>query len=146
MFSKNENKNKNKKELEELSNSSTIIAKGATFEGNIETLGNLRVEGKVIGNIKSKSKVAIGDSAKVEGNILAQNAEIEGEVKGVIEVSDLLILKATSVINGDIITNKMIVESGAAFNGMSKMGAVIKEIQIGERTTTAEPQPKAKTA
>ncbi|HXA01362.1 MAG TPA: polymer-forming cytoskeletal protein [Cytophagaceae bacterium] len=125
-------KDTTKKELEQLSNSSTIIGKGTVLEGDIETLGNLRIEGKAIGNIKSKSKIALGDSSIVEGNIIAQNAEIAGEVKGTLEVSDLLILKSGSVIHGDIITNRIIIESGASFNGQCKMGAV-KEIIIGER-------------
>jgi cytoskeletal protein CcmA (bactofilin family) len=56
--------------------------KGTTVEGNIETFGNVRIEGKIIGNIKSKSKIALGDSSFVEGNITSQNAEIAGEVKG----------------------------------------------------------------
>jgi cytoskeletal protein CcmA (bactofilin family) len=126
-------KDTTKKELEQLSNSSTIIGKGTVLEGNIETLGNLRIEGKAIGNVKSKSKIALGDSSIVEGNIIAQNAEIAGEVKGTLEVSDLLILKSGSVIHGDIITNRIIIESGASFNGQCKMGAV-KEIIIGERS------------
>ena len=125
------NKSTSKKELEQLSNSSTIIGKGTVLEGNIETLGNLRIEGKAIGNVKSKSKIALGDSSLVEGNIVAQNAEIAGEVKGFIEVSDLLILKSGSVIHGDITTNRIIIESGASFNGQCKMGAV-KEIILGE--------------
>jgi cytoskeletal protein CcmA (bactofilin family) len=125
-------KDTTKKELEQLSNASTIIGKGTVLEGNIETLGNLRIEGKAIGNVKSKSKIALGDSSIVEGNIIAQNAEIAGEVKGTLEVSDLLILKSGSVIHGDIITNRIIIESGASFNGQCKMGAV-KEIIIGER-------------
>jgi cytoskeletal protein CcmA (bactofilin family) len=125
-------KDTTKKELEQLSNASTIIGKGTVLEGNIETLGNLRIEGKAIGNVKSKSKIALGDSSLVEGNIIAQNAEIAGEVKGTLEVSDLLILKSGSVIHGDIITNRIIIESGASFNGQCKMGAV-KEIVIGER-------------
>jgi cytoskeletal protein CcmA (bactofilin family) len=120
-----------KKELEQLSNSSTIIGKGTILEGNIETLGNLRIEGKAIGNVKSKSKIALGDSSLVEGNIMAQNAEIAGEVKGSIEVSDLLILKSGSIIHGDIITNRIVIESGASFNGQCKMGAV-KEITLGQ--------------
>ena len=125
-------KDTTKKELEQLSNASTIIGKGTVLEGNIETLGNLRIEGKAIGNVKSKSKIALGDSSIVEGNIIAQNAEIAGEVKGTLEVSDLLILKSGSVIHGDITTNRIIIESGASFNGQCKMGAV-KEIIIGER-------------
>jgi cytoskeletal protein CcmA (bactofilin family) len=127
------NKNESKKDIEQLSNSSTIIGKGTVLEGNIETLGNIRIEGNVIGNIKCKSKVAIGDSSKIEGNVISQNAEIAGEVKGTLEISEVLILKPTALIHGDIIANKLIIESGAAFNGECKMGAVIKEIKIGEQ-------------
>lgn len=120
-----------KKELEEMSNSSTIVGKGTVLEGNIETLGNIRVDGKVIGNIKTKNKIALGDSSLVDGNILSQNAEIAGEIKGSIEVSDLLILKASAVIHGDIAANRLVVEAGASFNGGCKMGAVVKDIKLG---------------
>jgi cytoskeletal protein CcmA (bactofilin family) len=122
-----------KKEIEELSNSSTIVGKGTAMEGNVETFGNIRIEGKVTGSIKTKSKVAIGDSAHIEGTILAQNAEIAGYVKGTVEVSDLLVLKSTAQIHGDIITNKLVVEAGASFNGLCKMGATVKDISIGEQ-------------
>jgi cytoskeletal protein CcmA (bactofilin family) len=106
-----------KRAAEEISNSSNTIGKGTFLEGNIETYGNIRIEGKVTGNVKSKSKVALGNSSHVQGNIIAQNADIEGEVKGKIEVAELLVLKATAVINGDIITGKLVVEPGAVFNG-----------------------------
>jgi len=126
---------KNKEEslaAQEASNASNIIGKGTIVEGNIETFGNIRVEGKVNGSVKSKSKIALGQSSFVEGNIVAQNAEISGEVKGIVEVSDQLILRPSAVINGDIVTNKLIVESGATFNGGCKMGVSQKEIKIGD--------------
>jgi cytoskeletal protein CcmA (bactofilin family) len=121
-----------KKELEQLGNTSTIIAKSALLEGNLETAGNLRIEGKLIGNIRCKAKVAMGDSSVVEGNILTQNAEIAGRVVGLLEVADLLILKPTAIIDGDIIAGKIMLETGAIFNGNCKMGATIKEINIGD--------------
>lgn len=126
-----------KRAAEELSNSSNTIGKGTFLEGNVETYGNIRIEGKVSGNVKSKSKVALGPSSFVEGNVIAQNADLEGEVKGRIEVAELLVLKATAVIHGDIITGKLVVEPGAVFNGTCKMGASIKEIKIGENGTEA---------
>lgn len=132
-----------KKVAEELSNSSNIIGKGTTLEGNIEAYGNIRIEGRVVGSIVTKSKVALGKSCKVEGNILAQNAEVAGEVKGIVEVSDLLLLKSSAVIHGDIITNKLIVEAGATFNGGCKMGFSIKEIKIGENGHSKELFKKA---
>lgn len=111
---------------------STMIAKGTLLEGNVETFGNIRIEGKIVGNIKTKSKISQGDGSVIDGNILSQVAEIAGEVKGKVEVMDLLILKATAVIHGDIITNKLVVESGATFNGNCKMGAVMNEIKLNE--------------
>ena len=121
-----------KRVAEEISNSSNTIGKGTFLEGNVETYGNIRIEGRITGNVKSKSKVALGPSSFVHGNIVSQNADIEGEVKGRLEVSELLVLKATAVINGDIITGKLVVEPGAIFNGGCKMGATIKEIKISE--------------
>lgn len=127
MFKKDE-----QKVAEELSNSSNTIGKGTTIEGNLETYGNIRVDGRVVGNIITKSKLVLGQSSYVDGNVLAQNAEVLGEVKGKIEVTDLLTLKPSSVVHGDIVTNKLIVETGAKFNGGCKMGSAVKEIKIGE--------------
>jgi len=116
---------------QEATNSSNIIGKGTIVEGNVEAYGNIRIEGRINGSVKSKSKIALGQSSFVEGNIVAQNAEISGEVKGVVEVSDQLILRPSAVIAGDIITGKLIVESGATFNGGCKMGIPSKDIKSG---------------
>lgn len=136
-----------KRVADEISNSSNTIGKGTFLEGNVETYGNIRIEGKVTGNVKSKSKVALGPSSMVQGNVIAQNADLEGEVKGKIEVAELLVLKATAVIHGDIVTGKLVVEPGAVFNGTCKMGAAVKEIKIAENgsaTRTLTPQQEVK--
>ena len=126
-----------KKAAEEISNSSNVIGKGTTIEGSIETFGNIRIEGRINGNIKSKAKIALGNSSHVDGNITAQNADVEGGVKGKIEISEVLVLKATAVVHGDISTGKLVVEPGAVFNGSCKMGAAIKEIKIAENGSGA---------
>ena len=110
--------------------SSNIIGKGSTFSGNIQTHGNIRVEGRIIGDVVSKSKVAIGPSAIIEGNVIAQVSEVEGEVKGSIEVTDLLTLKPKCKILGNIITDKLVVESGAKFEGKCKMGQGLSKIEL----------------
>ena len=120
-----------KKEMAEIIKSSTIIGKGTIIEGNIDTVGNISVDGKLLGNLKTKAKVNIGQTAEINGNVYAQNAEIAGNITGVIEVSELLIQKPSAVINGDINTNKLRVEEGAAINGSCKMGAVVKDLKKG---------------
>lgn len=126
-----------KKAAEEISNSSNVIGKGTVLEGNIDTSGNIRIEGRIIGNIKSKSKIALGHSSHVEGNVIAQNADIEGQVRGKIEITDMLVLKATATVHGDIATGKLVVEPGAVFNGTCKMGAAIKDIKSAENGSGA---------
>lgn len=133
-----------KKVAEELTTSTNTIGKGTTLQGNIEAYGNIRVEGKVVGNLTTKSKVVLGQSSIVDGDIVAQNGEIEGEVKGKIQVSEILTLKPTAVVHGDIVTNKLIVESGAKFNGGCKMGAALKEIKIGDNGTATGSIKEAK--
>ncbi len=122
----------NKEKVEELSNSSNTIGKGTIVNGSIETFGNIRVEGKILGNIKTKSKAAFGNSSQVEGSVMAQNAEVAGFIKGTLEIMELLVLKSTASIDGDIVTNKLLVETGASFSGKCKMGVKSKEIRIGK--------------
>ena len=126
-----------KKAADEITNSSNVIGKGTVLEGNIETSGNIRIEGKIIGNLKSKSKVALGNSSMVDGNVSAQNADIEGTVKGKVEIADMLVLKATATVHGDIATGKLVVEPGAVFNGTCKMGAAVKDIKSAENASNA---------
>ena len=99
--------------MDNLNGSNNIIGDGSVLKGNLKTSGNIRLEGKVIGDILSKSKVACGETSIVDGNVVAENAEIAGKVTGKVTVSELLILKST---------DNLIIESGANFNGACSMG------------------------
>lgn len=140
------NKQEKEQMAQDITSSSNTIGKGTTITGDLETFGNIRIDGKVIGNIKTKSKLVLGNTSHIEGNVLSQNAEIEGEVKGVVEITELLILKPSAVVHGDIITNKLIVESGATFNGECKMGVSNKTIKIGGETAKEHSNPKIEKA
>jgi cytoskeletal protein CcmA (bactofilin family) len=140
------NKQQKNQMAQDITSSSNTVGKGTTINGDLETFGNIRIDGKVIGNIKTKSKLVLGGTSHIEGNVLAQNAEIEGEVKGVVEITELLVLKPSAVVQGDIITNKLIVESGATFNGACKMGVVTKSIKIGDEVQNGQATNKLKEA
>ena len=102
--------------------SNNIIGEGSVLKGNLSSSGNERLEGKVIGDLSSSSKVACGETSVVDGNVVAENAEIAGKVTGKVTVDELLILKSTASIHGDISTSNLIIESGANFNGACTMG------------------------
>lgn len=123
------------------SQSVNLIGAGTSIEGEIKSNGDIRTDGTIKGSVTSKSKVVIGATGVVEGDIVCQNADISGTVKGKVICSETLFLKSTSRINGDIQTGKFVVEAGATFTGSCSMGPVIKEIKHGERT--AESAEKA---
>ncbi len=98
------------------------FGQGTTINGDVLTDGDVRIDGKVTGNVTSKSKVVIGATAVIEGNIVCQNAYIDGRVNGTLDVMELLILSKTANVAGDMKIKKLVVEEGAKFNGKCSMG------------------------
>jgi cytoskeletal protein CcmA (bactofilin family) len=98
-----------------------ILNAGTRIIGDLASEGDIRVDGSVQGNIEVKTKLVLGQSAHVRGNINAQNSDVSGVVIGNVTVSELLTIKATAKITGDIACSKLIIEAGAEFNGNSAM-------------------------
>ncbi len=111
-----------------------LLGAGTTIEGDIKSTGDIRIDGTLIGSINTKGKVVIGQTGNVDGEIVCQNADVSGTIKGKITVHELLSLKSTSKLSGDIITNKLAIEPGANFSGSCSMGGVIKDIKHGDNT------------
>lgn len=105
----------------DLSTKSNHLEKGTRVIGDIETTGNIRIDCDIEGNINAKAKLVLGSTADIKGNITALNAEISGKVVGTIQVQELLILRPTAIIDGDIIGGKINMETGAVLNGKLKM-------------------------
>jgi cytoskeletal protein CcmA (bactofilin family) len=120
------------------SNTMNVIGKGTTITGDIDTSNDIRIDGKLEGNLFCKAKVILGSSAVLEGNLSAVHAELSGEVIGKVEVSEMLTLKNSSTIHGDINTGKLIIEAGAKFNGSCKMGAVSKEVSLNSSNSVSK--------
>ncbi|MBC7412272.1 MAG: polymer-forming cytoskeletal protein [Bacteroidia bacterium] len=106
-----------------------LVGAGTTITGNINCAGDIRIDGTLVGNITSTGKIIIGSSGKIEGEIVCANADLFGAITGNIKVHELLTLKASSLLKGDIETNKLSIEPGANFSGKCSMGAVVKDMK-----------------
>lgn len=105
------------------------IMEGTTIEGEVKSDSNVRIDGKVKGTIHVRGRLIVGTSGVVEGDVTCQSSDIEGLVQGKITCQDLLSLKATARLNGDINTKKLAIEPGAQFTGNCSMGGgVVKEM------------------
>jgi cytoskeletal protein CcmA (bactofilin family) len=112
-----------------------LIGLGTQIIGDIISAGDVRIDGTLNGNIKLNGRLVIGPNGKVEGNVNCQNADISGEIKGTVQVAEMLALKATARILGDMVTGKLSIEPGAVFTGSCNMGAIVKNINsAGEKS------------
>lgn len=97
------------------------LGKGTTIKGDIRSNGDFRIDGTLNGSIQSDGKIVVGSSGSIEGEVNCQNADISGSVKATLRVKELLTLKSTSDVKGEIITNKLAIEPGAKFSGTCAM-------------------------
>lgn len=106
----------------ETSTAINLIGVGTEITGDVNSNGDIRIDGTLTGNLKTAGKVVIGETGKVKGEISCKNSEVLGEIHGKINVSELLSLKATAKIFGDISTKKLAIEPGSKFTGNCNMG------------------------
>jgi cytoskeletal protein CcmA (bactofilin family) len=117
-----------------------IIGTGTSIEGDVVSSGDIRIDGTLKGTVKTSGKLVIGPSGQVEGEVNCQNADISGSILGKVNVAELLALKATARLSGEIVTGKLSIEPGADFSGSCRMGGVVKEIptQKNEKAAARE--------
>jgi len=115
-----------------------MIGAGTVITGDVYSKGDIRVDGTLKGSVTTEGKVVLGKEGVIEGDIECRDADVSGTIKAKISVSQLLSLKTTAKLNGDIITNKLSIEPGAEFTGSCSMGAVIKDIKNAGKSEKKE--------
>ncbi len=120
------------------SGKTSIIGPGMLIKGDLTTENDIRIDGKVVGNINSTSKVVVGESGSVEGNIEAVHADITGKITGNLTIKELLTLRQHANINGEVLTTKMSMEPSVVFNGKCSMNATISSSVVSMRKETNE--------
>ena len=113
------------------------IAGGTEFEGTVKATSDFRVDGKITGTLHCDAKVIIGPGGKVDGEIVCQNAMVEGTFSGKIRVKELLNIRENATVQGEIRYSKLIVQPGAVLVG---------DVQLnGSAADKAPAKPGAKT-
>lgn len=97
------------------------IVAGTKIHGEVETQGDIRVDGTIVGTLNIKGKLVLGPSGVIEGEVKCKNAEVMGSMNVEIKVEELLSLKSTAKVKGDVITNKISIEPGAKLTGTINM-------------------------
>lgn len=101
----------------------TTISGGVIIEGKLTSNGNVRIDGRVNGDINANGSIIIGESGEVTGEINADIINLGGKVTGTVNAREKLVLEAKSILKGDLITKILVIEAGAYFEGKSSMNA-----------------------
>ena len=99
----------------------SLIGPDLTITGNLISKGEVQVDGIVEGDIHG-SHVVIGETAMINGGIIAEEVVIRGHVVGTVR-SKRVMLQSTSQVEGDIFHQSLSIEQGALFEGKSRRTA-----------------------
>ncbi|QTL34151.1 bactofilin family protein [Pseudoalteromonas viridis] len=93
----------------------SLISPDTEITGNIHCDGELQIDGKVTGDL-NVTQLIIGESGLVEGNIIAKQVQVRGQVQGGIN-ADSVTLEPSARVTGDIEHDTLSIQAGAHIQG-----------------------------
>jgi cytoskeletal protein CcmA (bactofilin family) len=118
-------------------NSINSFANGTEIIGEVKSAGDIRIDGKLKGNVNIKGRLVIGTTGIVDGEINCSNCDVSGKIIGKVNVTELFSLKATAVVEGEVNTKKLAIEPGAIFTVTCKMNE-----EKGQSSFVQQPEKK----
>ena len=113
------------------------IVEGTVIEGAIRSESNLRIDGEFTGELITKGRLVVGPKGKVQGTVHCLCCDVEGTLEGEVTVLELLAMKATSTVQGDLYYGQLSVEAGAKALGTFRMGVAEEKTKPQKQANTA---------
>ena len=127
----------------------TVVGPSVKIQGDLNSEGNIRIQGQVTGKVKTSQSVHVSEGAKIAADVLAGNVVVSGEVQGNMKISGSLILQATARVVGDISCAVLRVEDGAQYTGKCTMSGANPQalgadntVGKGKTAKPLEPEPE----
>jgi cytoskeletal protein CcmA (bactofilin family) len=112
---------------EENSQTNTIVGPNTVVQGNLDIKGSLLIYGTVLGDVHSNGQVRTAKDSMIKGNVIADEAIIDGELDGSLTTKGRATLGNSAKMTGDLRAALLVIEEGAQFSGKCKMeGAKVR--------------------
>jgi cytoskeletal protein CcmA (bactofilin family) len=98
------------------------IAPGTHIEGKFITSEDVRLDGRITGDLLCHKKLVMGEHGHMNGDVVCEDSSIRGKIFGTLKVKGLLHLLATAKLEGKIMAKKMVVDEGASYSGDCLIG------------------------
>ncbi len=115
-----------------------VIVEGSKIVGDFIAESNVRIDGEIQGNVSSSSKIVIGPTGFIKGNLVCADADVEGRIEGILKVENLLSLRSKARVSGEITTGKIQIEEGAEFSGQCKMSNFSPSAKNGSKENSLQ--------
>ena len=99
----------------------SLLDSQLTVDGDIDTQGSLRIDGRLNGNIRRADTVVLGAGASMNGDVHAREVIVGGTLTGNVYASERVELQPTAVVTGDIAAQLVLVQEGGVVNGRVQM-------------------------
>jgi cytoskeletal protein CcmA (bactofilin family) len=119
----------------------STIGEDLTITGNVQSKGELQIDGHIHGDVRCASLV-LGETSEIEGNVTAEDVVIRGRLIGSVRALRVM-LQATSHVEGDLLHKDLAMEQGAYFEGKSRRSEdpLSEERVIEPDQAVAKPRP-----
>jgi len=98
-----------------------FLDESSEIEGKYTCAGTVMLDAKFSGEITSKDTLIIGDEGVVHANVRTGTLILRGELVGNVSASELVELKASALITGDVEAPLVVIEKGAVLDGHCRM-------------------------
>jgi cytoskeletal protein CcmA (bactofilin family) len=121
----------------------TLLGRGAAFEGKLTFEGTVRIDGRFRGEVFSDDTLVIGEGALVEAEIDIGEVIIQGTVVGNIKAKRSIEIHAPGRVKGDVHTPSLQIDKGVIFEGRSFMEGMVapKAGAPGAPAASSPPKP-----
>lgn len=126
-----------------------MLGEGAVLEGTLRAEGDVRVSGRVVGDLHVEGRVILTPEGAVDGTLSATHADVAGRLEGEARVTERLVLKSDARVDGTINAGRVVIEEGALFTGscaMNGRASVPPEIAVRPEATAGEAAASEKAA
>ena len=101
----------------------TLLGRGASFEGKLTFEGTVRIDGRLTGEVFSDDVLVIGEGAEIHAEIEVGTVIVQGTAVRNIRAKHGVELRAPGVVRGNVSTPSLAVERGVVFDGQCTMTA-----------------------
>jgi cytoskeletal protein CcmA (bactofilin family) len=109
----------------------TVVGEGSVIVGTLSARGRVQIDGVVECSVKAQGQVSVGPKGRVEGDLIADDVAVGGEIKGRVVARGHLHVVASGRVRGDMHYGTLQVERGAVLDGRTLQGEPAEPVTEG---------------